>query len=632
MTALYGPSTRPEGFPVLPDAIRTVPFQQVTGPDTGRQYAALAALAVTSADTYPVPVVTPEPQPARAARRMSRNDKLLLAGIYVALIAANVAIFPPLRHEVMAGYDRAWPGVLAVPVAGAAVLGWRARSRVRAFAVALAGAAPWPLLAVLTVQAVLSLRLVWSNTAFPDEALYLWAGHLEWAHWLHGAHIPAFSTYLSGAPVVYPPLGALVDSQGGLAAARALSLMFMLAATILLHGVSRRIFGRRAANFAAGLFVGTAAIQFLGAFATYDALALMLLALATWLGVRAADTGPARQLLLILGAGVTLALADATKYAAALFDPVVVTVITLAVWRKLGRAAGIGAGMTVFWVLYVSLFTGVHLGGNAYWQGITTTTLTRAQGGYPASFLLFVSGKWVGLVALLAVIGAVAVTWGGSGRITAILAGVLATAVFLVPAEQARIHTYTSLFKHLGYGTWFGCIVAGYALAGLVMAVPRTKAVNALRAGVAAVVIVSLPSIPWAPVHFGWPNASQLIPVARRILATTHGPVLADDRGNVLDYYIPGRTRHRQMLGTFFFAYNDPVTGRHLTGKNAYAAAIRNRYFSMVMLDFWDTTATDRDIKHDIRTYRGYRLAAAIPYKATGGDGRFLIWVRKGPR
>ena len=42
------------------------------------------------------------------------------------------------------------------------------------------------LVAVLVVQAVLSLRLLGADTAFQDEAAYLWAGHLEWAHWLHG--------------------------------------------------------------------------------------------------------------------------------------------------------------------------------------------------------------------------------------------------------------------------------------------------------------------------------------------------------------------------------------------------------------------------------------------------------------
>ena len=62
------------------------------------------------------------------------------------------------------------------------------------------------LVAILTVQAVLSLRLVWANTAFLDEATYLFAGHAELAHWLHGAPPPSFATYFSGAPVIYPPL------------------------------------------------------------------------------------------------------------------------------------------------------------------------------------------------------------------------------------------------------------------------------------------------------------------------------------------------------------------------------------------------------------------------------------------
>ena len=75
--------------------------------------------------------------------------------------------------------------------------------------------AVWPLVVVLAVQAVLSVRLVRADTAFEDEATYLWAGHLEWAHWLHGTSIPPFASYFSGAPVIYPPLGALADSAGG---------------------------------------------------------------------------------------------------------------------------------------------------------------------------------------------------------------------------------------------------------------------------------------------------------------------------------------------------------------------------------------------------------------------------------
>ena len=94
---------------------------------------------------------------------------------------------------------------------------------------------------MLVVQAVLSIRLVHADTAFLDEAAYLWAGHLQWAHWLHGASVPPFSAYFSGAPVIYPPIAALADSIGGLAAARILSLIFTLLATTLLWGVVGRL-------------------------------------------------------------------------------------------------------------------------------------------------------------------------------------------------------------------------------------------------------------------------------------------------------------------------------------------------------------------------------------------------------
>ena len=120
-----------------------------------------------------------------------------------------------------------------------------------------------------------------------------------------------FSAYFSGSPVIYPPLGALADSAGGLAAARILSLCFMLAATSLLWATTGRLYGQRAALLAAGLFATLAGTQFLGAFATFDAMALFLLALAAWLGVRSADCRFRTRIVLLISAGATLAAADA---------------------------------------------------------------------------------------------------------------------------------------------------------------------------------------------------------------------------------------------------------------------------------------------------------------------------------
>ena len=107
----------------------------------------------------------------------------------------------------------------------------------------------WPLILVLILQAALSARLLRADTAFEDEAAYLWAGHLEWANLLHGTPLPQFPSYFSGAPVIYPPLAALADSVGGLVAARLLSLVFMLGATTLLYFTARRLAGPWAAFF-----------------------------------------------------------------------------------------------------------------------------------------------------------------------------------------------------------------------------------------------------------------------------------------------------------------------------------------------------------------------------------------------
>ena len=157
------------------------------------------------------------------------------------------------------------------------------------------------------------------------------AGHLEWEHWLHGTAIPPFPTYFSGAPVIYPPLGALANAVGGLVGARMLSLCFMLGTTVLLYATTSRLFNRRAGGYAAAIFAALGPVQVLSAFATYDAMAIFLIALATWLMVRARGVGGEWFL---IASGLVLALADATKYASALWTPVVVILAVMTETRS----------------------------------------------------------------------------------------------------------------------------------------------------------------------------------------------------------------------------------------------------------------------------------------------------------
>jgi hypothetical protein len=504
----------------------------------------------------------------------------------------------------------------------------------------------WPLLIILTMQAALSAHLIWANTAFTDEALYLTAGHLEWSHWLDGTPVTSFQVYFSGSPVIYPPIGAAADAMGGLAAARGLSLGFMLVATVLLHGVAKRIFSRAAATFAAALFAGIGATQYLGAFATYDAMALTLLALATWLGVRAADRNCAIRLILLILAGLLVVLADATKYAATLFDPVVILTAVLTIWQRRGRGSGLGAALTMCGAVGLSLAGALLAGGHSYWLGIQFTTLSRAASTSSTFGVVLVSMGWAGVVGVLAVIGAVTTVYGAKERSRKALGAVLAGAVWMAPAEQARIHTFTSLFKHVGFGEWFGAIVAGFALASIITAIPRAKAEGGLRASWAATVLCAVIGFTLATNQFAaWPNITGLITALRPVLKAHPHAVLATDNGNAIEYYLEAdgivsrefvideQAQWETAFNGSGFAYRDSATGKEIYGLDAYNLAIRTGYFSVIALsDYRAWMGADKIIHKDILKDRDYRLAISRPYVAGGEQDTFQVWVYTGSR
>jgi hypothetical protein len=497
-----------------------------------------------------------------------------------------------------------------------------------------------PLVVVLTVQAFLSLRLVTSNTAYTDEALYLWAGRLEWSHWLHHTAMPPFASYFSGAPVLYPSIAALANSLGGLTGARLLSLCFMLGATVLLHGVTRRIFDRLSAAFAAALFAGLGSAQFLGAFATYDAMALFLLAAATWLGMRGAAcrTVGARLALLLLAAAALVA-ADAAKYAATLFDPVVLVAIACFHWRELGRRAGMAAGalMAAGAVLGVAIL--LAWGGKPYINGIVSTTLARSSGNWPIFGILFVSAGWVGVVAVLAVIGAIVVSctqWAGAMKV---LAWTLAAAAFLAPGEQARIHVFTSLFKHVAFGGWFAAAVAGYALTAFVHAVPVVKSRGAIKVVTLGIALAAVSGSMLAVDHFGtWQNIEPALPALAATLRAHPGSLLTDE-GPPL-YYYAEEFEPWQLL-----------TSIQDSSHWAISRDIKQRRAEYILLSFavagggcgnvdpavQKTQAQcvhniDLHVLYQIISDGGYRLIARIPYQTTSFKSDYMLWAREGPQ
>lgn len=470
-----------------------------------------------------------------------------------------------------------------------------------------------PLMLVLIVQAVLSARLLWANTAFQDEALYLWAGHLELAHLLHGTPTPDFATYFSGAPVIYPPLAALADALGGLTAARLLSLIFMLSSTVLLYFTAKRLFTRRVAIMSVVFFGTLGWADQLGAFATYDAMAIFLTALSAWLVVHA--RGRMSEPLLIVAA-IALTLADATKYATVLWNPIVVGLAVLTAtkgaWpRKLVR----GMRMVAYTggLMYVAL----KLGGNTYMQGLDFTTLRRqiVTGTGPLE-ILDIAWGWLALLVLLAFLG-IFLSWYDQGRPNA-LPVLLFIAGILAPVAQAHSNDITSLHKHVVFGAWFMCMMTGYAASKL------THLDNKLSHGAIISLVVVLAGTVSGYLQVNsyietWPNVSRTMPALVAGISKAGCPCLIFQE-NQAHYYLPSRLLSKGVTGPYSFSFHGPHTWQTVHGSEAMVSAIAVDYFGVVEIDASQGDAEYRLITNALRVSNQYVLISSVPWQEHPGE------------
>ena len=515
-----------------------------------------------------------------------------------------------------------------------------------------------PLTAICAVQAVLSLNLIWSNTVFADEADYLWTGHLEWAHWLHGVSWPSASAErsLPGSPVIYPPLGALADSIGGLAGARILSLVFMLGATVLLYLTASRLLGRAEAWVAAALWAFSEPALRL-AFATFDPLTMALTALSAWLATQAGYRRRGGAFAAI--AVVALALANVTAYSGLVIDPVLIAFAFL-VWlpptgprRALVSTACFVAGLAVLF--------GLLMTASRSWSGLVFTVLSRAYSDHQSLALVFNDiWEYSGLIISLVVIG-VAIAVGTEGGQRAALLAVLGCGALVVPAVQLNDQTGWSLDQHLAYGIWFAAMPAGYACITLVRWLPR---VSRQIAAVCCVVALVYPAVNgWKSawdVYHSWPNAKSFITAFSPIAARSRGLIYTSGQNLIAQYYTPqGRdwTRWSTALSL------NPVSAPRSVWSSYYLALLRRGNYGVIALFYATTFSSGPDLPgsmllsppHGRRTNQDllglvgdnagepglraltlaleddpdYRLAAIGPYDSAQDNEFYAIWQEK---
>jgi hypothetical protein len=478
---------------------------------------------------------------------------------------------------------------------------------------------------------MLSLQL--QNTAFQDEALYLYAGHLEPDHFQHGRPVPGeFTTYFSGSPMLYPTLAAAVDSAFGLAGARALSLVFMLGATVLLYSLSRLLFNERAGLCAAALFATTQSTLFLGNFATYDAAAIFLLALAAWIVVRTAHTSAIPACLI---AAPVLALGVAIKYATLMFVP---TIVVLAALTAFGHRRW---GGSVLRAVLLCAFTAailvgtLALAGRGYVEAVRVTTTARASGDAVPVDLLLDCLKWGAGLLALGMFGAMSyVRRERLGEIPhatrdddrarpwrLALGVVLCGTALLAPAYQIHLHTAVSLHKHIGYGLLFTAPMAGVGLSRIMGAHFRYPQL----AIISWVTLLTLGITQSQHLYRGWADSTQMVATLRQELEPQTRFLIENDA--VPKYYLRTHTTPQQWTSTYFIDYTDS-SGERLSGEQGYRSALSDAYFDVIVLNWTVTKELDDTLVRQLRTNDKYRMLGRLPFKTSYGEGYYEIWVK----
>ena len=480
----------------------------------------------------------------------------------------------------------------------------------------------WVIVSIVLAEAIASLRL--GNSAFQDESLYLWAGHQITAHLAHGSPVYGnFSSYFSGSPGVYPVVASLVDGVWGLAGARAMSLAWMVLATLCVYGITRRLFGSRYGAPAAAAFSLSAPILFIGHLATFDAMCLGLLALATYASVRAAATP---RLWWAMAVGPIAVLAVLTKYAGALFVPSIFAVLVLESIRRRGpRAAATRATVAAAaGVALVALV--IRVFGTSALVGLRATTTNRTvllrSHAWP---LISESMRLGGLFAAVALVG-----WFLLPRRQRLLGAVLFGTVLLAPAYHVLKGEPVSLAKHVGFGLFFAAPLVGRALgdaAGQLdhhLSGPRFA-----TALVVGLVLIATGLTQSSSLSREWPNSDALVVTLKSLVRPGSGRVLAEE-AEVPRYRLRRMLQPWQWSDLNWFEYTDHQ-GVHLTGLDAYRAAIDERYFDVIELRYGPNAGTAVAIRDDIKRAGGYQLVAQLPFTTTLGSGAYSLWRLASP-
>ena len=482
----------------------------------------------------------------------------------------------------------------------------------------------WPLTLILAMQAIISVATL-HNTAFQDEALYLYAGRQIFRYWMGGpVPLDHYAYYFSGYPGVYPVIGGVLDMIGGLELARSFSLFCMMGVNAIIYYSTQKFFQRPAAIFASATYASLGTVLFVGRLATFDAMCLFLIALATGIAIQVSSS---RHPWLALLMGPLLVLSILAKYAAMLFVLPVLGILVLCSivnqgwWRMLLRLA------LAIVTLVMSLVVAYYLMDKAAFHAIVGSTTSRVALIQKSRLELFMHVLYMGGIIYAAALVGVVLVFVRYQRFR-LLALLLFASSWLVPAYHIYEQEAVSLDKHLAFGLFFATPLAGCALAWLSGYMQQTFSHAIGRhwlAGLSVVLLVfTLGTQQSQAIYASWANTSGLSYALHTQMRDGSGRFLVEDI-EVSRYDAKDVTELWQWNGVLYFYY---INAAHqpLLGDPALTQAIKDRYFALVELSFNYQPAEARFIAQQLAASRNYDLIDIVPFQNSFGTGHFYLW------
>jgi len=483
-------------------------------------------------------------------------------------------------------------------------------------------AVPWiALVLTLVFQTLLSMNL--QNTAFQDEALYVYAGREYFDEYFFGGEpvVEPYALYFSGLPTFYPLIAGGLDIVAGIEGARFFSLICMLIVTACAFVVTRRLFDLNSAICAAVLYAVQGSVLFLSRLATYDAMCLALAAIGTVCALRASEQ---RGLGFTILAGLALLSAVAAKYAGLMFLPTVLAILAWRTFQTFGIVqaaiklivvvAIIGGGIAIILTLDPQLWIGVS----------QTTTNRQALLQTDRLDLTLRSVQWAGLMMVIAAIGLL------SGRFswkTFPLKLVFFATIFIAPIYHIYKMEGFTLHKHIAYGLFFGAPLAGYALARWSGYMTVRNVGKKWTVALTVILLAFGLGLTQARGFYAeWADSDDLIRLLRTQVRPGAGRYLAEE-SEVMRYYLQDVVYGWQWNQLYWFYYTDKV-GQQLQGVPAYHAAIDEGYFDLIILRYGPAVTTAQAVDDRLHGGTNYELIAEIPYYTMFGEGIYWVWRR----